>query len=156
MLLPCSLTSCGKDEPEREWEYTYDPYYNRFKDDVPGGRIKVSGNTYVFSEVMVRDKDEKLQVSATNSLRKVYDRILIKFIDEKTVKIDDPYRIFHFDSVEGVREGNVLTITTENPTGTFTYEMRIEIHRSKIVLIHNAHTYDKPGTYATITFTREK
>lgn len=157
LLLGGSLFSCGKsDEPVRDWEYTYDPYYNRFKDDVPAGKIKVSGNSYSFSEIMVRDKDEKLQVTACNSLEKIYESVFVEFIDEETVKIIDFSRFFDMDATRGVREGNVLTVSARNKTDSFTYEIRIEIHRDKILLIHNGHTYDKPGTYATITFTLDK
>ena len=56
------------------------------------------------------------------------------------------------DEREGVREGNVLTVKNTTPSGDYTYDIRMELHPDKVVLIHNAHTYDEPGTYSTITF----
>ena len=46
---------------------------------------------------------------------------------------------------------NVLTFEHTNSEG-YTYDVRIEIHKDRILVIHDGHTYNNPGTYATITF----
>ncbi len=154
MLICPVLTSCSDEGEDMEWEYTYNPYYNRFKDEVPTGKkIRVSGNVYIFSEIMIRNKDEEMQVTAQNSLGKLYQNVLIRFVDEKTVEFTDYSGFFPMEETEGQRQGNVLTVENTNVTGDYTYEIRIEIHKDKILVIHNAHFYDTPGTYATITFT---
>ncbi len=145
------LASC-KEKETRDWPYTYDPYYNRFKDEVPGGKIKVKGNEYLFSSIEIRDKDENMLADAQNSLAMLYELVIIEFIDEDTVEIVDYSDFFRMPATKGEREGNILTVKDTNETGDYTYDIRIEIHKEKIVLIHNAHFYDTPGTYATVTF----
>ena len=152
VLSTLALTSCSDAEPDYEWEYTYHPYYNRFKDDVPRGKIKVAGNLYLFSEIMVRDKDESLLVAACNSLATLYEGVMVEFPSENTVKVTDYSGFFSMGETVGERDGNVLTVQKTNNTGDYTYDIRIEIHKDKVLFIHNGHTYNDPGTYSTITF----
>lgn len=153
-----SLASCGGDTPdadsEREWEYLFDPYFNRFKPDVPTGKsISVTGKDFYFEEIEIRNKNEEKQVTDERSLRTLYGGVFVRFKAEDTVQFVDYSGFFSVPETKGVREGNVLTVSATNKTGDYTYDIRIEIHEDKILVIHNAHHYNEPCTYCTITFT---
>ncbi len=153
MLCSCMLMTSCRDDADDLWEYDYNPYSNKYKDDVPTGKkIKVKGNEYIFSEIMIRNKDAELQIAAQNAFEELYEYVFVEFSEEDTVSIYDYNGFFNIRDRQGVREGNVLTIQNTNSTGDYTYDIRIEIHKKKVILIHNAHSYDTPGTYATITF----
>ncbi len=148
-----NLTACEDKDDTLEGDYIYDPYDNPYKDDVPNGKkIKITENEYIFSSIMVRDKSGVLDVAAQNALENIYEYVFVEFTAEDTVIFYDYTGFFNIKEKKGIREGNVLTIENTNDTGDYTYNIRIEIHKDKIIVIHNAHFYDTPGKYATITF----
>ena len=154
-----SFASCAEESTGESSgsEYLYDPYYNRFKPDVPtGSKIAVSGKTFYYSELQVRDKDEIKLVEDEMSLEIMYTGVYVSFISEDTVKIVDHSRFFNVPETKGVREGNVLTVENTNKTGDYTYDIRIEIHEDEIYVTHNAHHYNDPCTYTTVTFTLDE
>jgi hypothetical protein len=158
LLIFVSLISCGDDSELKYSSYgPYDPYYNNYKEDVPTGRkISVEGKTFYFEngkeDMMVRDENGIWQDTEALTLGKLYTNIRVIFTAEDTVMFkDDTNAVFNVPETKGVREGNVLTIKRTNSDG-YTYDVRIEIHKEKIIVIHNGHTYDTPGTYSTITF----
>ena len=152
-----SLAACGK-EDEGDSKYTtsgtFDPYYNIFKDDVPTGKaISVKGKTFYFDSIEIRTKNFEKLVKSENALSLLYPDVSVEFESEDTVTFrDNANVVFNVPKTKGVREGNVLTIQHTNSEG-YTYDVRIEIHETKIIVIHNGHTYDQPGTYSMITFT---
>ena len=155
-----SLVGCA-DEPADNGgstgDYLFDPYYNRFKPDVPTGKsISVSGKDFYFEDVEIRDKNEEKQVNDERSLRKIYGGVFVRFTAEDTVEIVDYSGICSVPKTKGVREGNVLTLEAKNKTDDYTYPIRIEIHEDKILVIHNLHHHNEPCTYSTITFTCEE
>ena len=77
-------------------------------------------------------------------------------VDECTVEFVDYSRFFSVPETKGVRLGNVLTVQATNKTGDYTFDIRIEIHEGKILVIHNLHHHDEPCTYSTITFSYEE
>lgn len=134
----------------------YDPYDNVLKDPVDtGDPIAVTGKTYVFDSIDIRDPSADKQVTAGNALKKLYLGSSFVFTAENKVKFvdeqDDEY-YFVMDETEGVRDGNVLTLKHTNSAGV-TYDVRFEIHSDKLYVIHNGHTYNKEGMYSTILFT---
>ena len=152
-----SLVACGTDTPDTgtsgSTQYLFDPYFNRFKPDVPTGKsISVSGKDYYFEEIEIRNKDEEKQVNDERSLRTLYGGVFVRFTAEDTVPFIDYSGFFTVPETKGVREGNVLTVSATNKTGTYTYDIRIEIHEGQIYVIHNAHHYNDPCTYSTIIF----
>ena len=158
VILALSLFSCGDGSELKYSSYgPYDPYYNNYKEDPPTGRkISVTGKTFYFEsgndDMMVRDKDGVWQDTAAVALAELYVDIKVVFTAEDTVRFADAWgSVFDVPETKGVREGNVLTIQRTNSEG-YTHDVRIEIHKEKIVVIHNGHTYDTPGTYSTITF----
>ena len=155
-----SLVSCA-DEPADNGsptgDYLYDPYYNRFKPDVPAGAaISVAGKDFYFEEIEIRDKNEEKQVNDERSLRKLYSGVFVRFAAEDTVEFVDYSGFFSVPETKGVRVGNVLTVQATNKTGDYTFDIRIEIHEGKILVIHNLHHHDEPCTYSTITFSYEE
>ena len=158
LFFAVSLVSCGDDGELKYSSYgPYDPYYNNYKEDVPTGRkISVKGKTFYFEngkeDMMVRDKDGIWQDTAAIALGTLYVDVKVVFTDEDTVEFADASNaVFNVPQTKGIREENVLTIKRTNSDG-YTYDVRIEIHKDKIIVIHNGHTYDTPGTYSTITF----
>lgn len=155
-----SLVGCADDPADNggnTGDYLYDPYYNRFKPDAPGGApISVVGKDFYFEEVEIRDKNEEKQVNDERSLRKLYSGVFVRFAAEDTVEFVDYSHFFSVPETKGVREGNVLTVQATNKTGDYTYDIRIEIHEDKILVIHNLHHHNEPCTYATITFSCEE
>ena len=154
-LILISAVSCGKDEDVKESDGIYDPYVNRFKPDPPTDKkISVAGKTFYFEELEIRNKNEEKQVTAENSLSKLYVHVSVEFISEDTVLFDDSgyHEIFNIPETKCERDMNVLTFKHTNSDG-YTYDVRIEIHKDMIIVIHDGHTYNNPGTYATITFT---
>lgn len=158
LLFTVSAASCGDSDELKYSSYgPYDPYYNNYKEDAPTGRkISVKGKSFYFEngneDIMVRDKDGIWQDTATLALATLYIDVKVVFSDEDTVAFADASNsFFNVPATKGIREGNVLTIKRTNSDG-YTYDVRIEIHKDKVVVIHNGHTYDKPGTYSTITF----
>lgn len=137
----------------------YDPYDNVLKDPVDtGSPIAVTGKTYVFDSVDVRDASADKQVTAGNSLKKLYLDSSFVFTAENKVKFVDDYNdeyYFVMPETEGVRSGNVLNVKHTNKDGV-EYDIRFEIHTDKIYVIHNGHTYNKDGVYATFLFTAIK
>ena len=162
LLLVClALTSvsCADNSTEGgegTWEsgYTYNPYYNRFKPNVPTARdIAVTGSTYYFSYSEVRDKDEKKLVNQEDALNILYAPVELIFPAENKVRFKDTSGFFNLGELEGKREGNVITVKDTNELGTASYDIRIEIHSEDLVyVIHNGHHYDEPCTYATLRF----
>lgn len=154
-LVFISMASCGNDDEYKESDGMFDPYVNRFKPDPPTDRkISVSGKTFYFEELEIRNKNEEKQVTAENSLSKLYVHVSVEFISEDTVLFDDSgyHEIFDIPETKCERDMNVLTFEHTNSEG-YTYDVRIEIHKDRILVIHDGHTYNNPGTYATITFT---
>lgn len=153
-----ALTACT-DKPNGDGdsdggEFLYDPYYNRFKPDVPSGAaISMKGKRLYFKDMQVRDKNEIKLVEDERSLKILYAGVYVEFTAEDTVKVVDHSRFFSVPETKGEREGNVLTVSATNKTGDYTFDIRIEIHGDTVYLIHNAHHYTAPGTYATIEFT---
>ena len=161
-LAIASLTACadksGSDTPKWESGYTYNPYYNRFKPDAPEEKsISVSGLSFYFLESEIRDKDEIKLVASEKSLNILYMPVEVEFPSESSVIFKDSSGFFNTEELFGNREGNVLTVKNTNERGTYTYDIRIEIHgKDLIYVIHNAHHYDEPCTYATLTFVSEE
>ena len=166
LLLVClviSATGCADNSSTGEgekWEsgYTYNPYYNRFKPDVPtGSEISVTGLGYYFSYSEVRDKDEKKLVNQENAFNYLYLPVELIFTAENKVKFYDTSKFFDIPETECVREGNVLTLKRTNELGTASYDIRIEIHSKDLVyVIHNGHHYDEPCTYSTLVFVSQQ
>ena len=155
-LLTVSFVSCKDKYTEESLSNvvtSFDPYDNVFKDDVPTGRkISVSGKKFYFDNIEIRDKNADKQVTAENALRPLYIHVTVEFKDENTVQFkDSAYDIFEIPETKGERDGNVIMIKNTNSDG-YTYDVRIEIHKEKIIVIHEGHTYNTPGTYSTITF----
>ena len=162
LLLICLLftaagcaDSSGADN-SGQWEsgYTYNPYYNRFKPNVPtGGEIAVTGLKYYFSYSEVRDKDEKKLVTQEDAFNIMYAPVELIFSAENKVRFKDSSGFFNTAELEGVRSGNVLTVKYTNGLGTVSYDIRIEIHSKDLAyVIHNGHHYDEPCTYTTLRF----
>ena len=153
-LISCSDTNKVTGDRELSGNFLYDPYFNRFKPDAPSGAaITMSGKRLYFKDMQVRDKDEIKLIEDERSLKILYAGVYVEFISEDTVKIVDYSKFFSVPETKGVREGNVLTVKATNKTGDYTFDIRIEIHGDTVYLIHNAHHYTTPGTYATIEFT---
>lgn len=156
-VLLFSLVSCKKKGNNYTAYGPYDPYYTIHKEDVPTKKTySVKGKTFYFfnetGDMMVRDKNGELQVTAGTALASLYADIKVVFIDEKTVAFNDAMRVtLHIPATSGERKKNVLTIKHTNSEGRTT-DIRIEIHKDKIIVIHDIHTHNNPGTYATITF----
>lgn len=150
-----SFASCGdKDDGITEQDGVFDPYNNRFKDDVPTDKkISVSGKTFYFESIEIRDKEEAKLVTSENSLKMLYVHVSVEFTSENTVEFKDSgmHKIFSVPETKCDRDMNVLTFERTNSDG-YTYDVRIEVHKDKILVIHNGHTYNNPGTYSTITF----
>ena len=156
-LAACADTDKVTGDRENGEGFLYDPYYNRFKPDAPGGNaISMSGKKLYFKDMQIRDKNEIKLVEDERSLKILYTGVYVEFISEDTVKIVDYSKFFNIPETKGVREGNVLTIQASNKAGNYTFDIRIEIHGETVYLIHNAHHYTAPGTYATIEFTTEE
>lgn len=157
MLISCDEEKAAPSAPAENWEYTYNPYDNRFKDPIDtGAEIKISGKSYYFSEIDIRDKDEIKNTTMENELAKIYMGMFVSFTAEDTVEIVDYTHTFNVPETKGERIGNVLTVSVTNKTGSYTYPIRFEIHDDYILVIHNGHTYHTPGLYSTIKFTAEE
>ena len=152
-----SAVSCGGDDLKYSAYDPYDPYYNIYKEDVPTKKTySVKGKTFYFGntedDLMIRDKDGLKYVEAEASLMSLYIDVKVVFIDENTVEFNDASKsTLSIPATKGVREKNVLTIKYTNEAGRTT-DIRIEIHKEKIVVIHDVHTYSTPGMYTTIIF----
>lgn len=136
----------------------YDPYDNLLKDPVDTGKsIAVSGKTYVFDDVDVRTASAEKEVTTGNALKKLYRDSSFRFTAENKVVFEDDDDDYYFvmSETEGTRNGNVLTLKHTNNDGV-QYDVRFEIHEEKIYVIHNGHTYDKEGVFATLTFVVKK
>lgn len=132
----------------------YDPYDNILKDPVDmGDPISVSGKTFAFESVDVRNSIAEKQVTLGNALRKLYLGSKFKFTSESKVSFEDDNDELYFvmSNEEGVRFGNVLTVKHTNNDGV-QYDVRFEIHNDMIYVIHNGHTYDKEGVFATLIY----
>ena len=157
LVLLFTFVACGDDGLKYSSYGPYDPYYNNYKEGVPTGRkYSVKGKTFYFEknedDLMIRDKDGIKQTEAESSLESLYIDISVVFHSEDTVEFKDAAgSTFSVPPTKGVREKNVLTIQHTNAAGR-TYDVRIEIHKEKIIVIHDGHTYNNPGTYATIIF----
>lgn len=159
LIFSLSVISCHDHSLKYSAYDAYDPYYNIYKEDAPTSKkYSVSGKTFYFDsmieeDMMIRDKDGKKQVEAERSLAKLYNDIKVVFTDEDTVEFNDigVQPILKLPATKGVREKNILTVKYTNPVGRVS-DIRIEIHEEKIIVIHDVHTYDRPGMYATITF----
>lgn len=155
-ILILSLSACADkytDESSGGIVTSFDPYSNVFKDDVPTGKkISVKGKKFYFESIEVRDKNADKQVTAENALKELYMHVTVEFSDEDVVRFKDSgYDIFEIPETKAQRDGNVMMIKNTNSEG-YTYDVRIEIHKDKIIVIHEGHTYNNPGTYSTITF----
>lgn len=156
------LASCKKDDNiyGGDGEYLkYDPYDNLMKDPVDtGAQISVTGKTYVFKQIDIYNSNVEKQVTAEKALTKLYKNSKFKFTAENKVKFEEgaayDYLFFSMPETEGTREENVLTVKHTNGDG-YKYDVRFEIHKDKIYVIHVGHTYNQEGVYSTITFTKE-
>ena len=162
LVVVSCLVSC-KDEVSYGGDTTvpkYDPYDNVLKDPVDTGAfISVSGKTFVYENASVDVRNEKAekQVTLGNALNKLYMDSKFKFTADNKVLFEDEQEEYYFvmSETEGVREGNVLTVKHTNNDGV-TYDVRFEIHKDMMYVIHNGHTYDKENVYATFIFTLSK
>ena len=156
LTLSFTLVSCKKNVDTSMYDgdgdaYVFNPYDNIFKKPVTeGDPISVSGKRFYFKDIDIRDKDSSKQVTAENSLKKLYHQTNVDFTAENKV-VFECGEAFSMPETEGVREGNVLTVKHTNSDGR-TYDVRIEIHEKEICVIHDGHTYNNPGMYAMITF----
>jgi hypothetical protein len=161
ILAAClSIVSCANDSEIPEYEfagiYKFNPYDNLFKPSPDMGKeISVSGKTYYFKDMDIRDKNAEKQVTAEQSLETFYVAMRVYFHDEKTVEIIDYGKDFDVPPTEGKRIGNILLLKATNKTNDYTYDIRIEIHPTEIWVIHNAHTYNKEGMYSLINYVEE-
>ena len=166
LILTCSacFASCKKKEDSiyggDETLLKYDPYDNLFKDPVDTGEpISVTGKTYVFENIEIRDANVEKQVTAENALRKLYRNSKFKFTAENKVLFEEgdayDYLFFVMSETEGNRKGNVLTVKHTNSEGV-QYDVRFEIHEDKIYVIHIGHTYNTEGVYSTLLFKVQK
>jgi hypothetical protein len=132
---------------------TFNPYNNVFKEDVPVGKaISVTGKKFYYTKMDIRDRNSEKLDHVEDALKDMYGYVSVYFDSEDTVTFnDDSNVIFPLEKTKGVREGNVLTVKRTNTDG-YTYDVRIEIHENMVVVIHEGHTYDKPGSYAMIWF----
>ncbi len=158
-----TLAACGGEKSiygGDEDAAVYDPYDNILKDPVDtGALISVAGKTFVFDSIDIRTANAEKEVTAGNSLKKLYRNSCFRFTAENKVLFeegaaDDEY-FFVMNESEGVRAGNVLTVKHTNSAGV-EYDVRFEIHEDKIYVIHNGHTYDQEGVFSTLTFVLKK
>jgi len=161
VIFVLSLVSCKKEESIYGGDgdfLKYDPYDNILKDPIDtGDAISVSGKAYAFSDIDVRDASANKQVTAGNALKKLYRDSSFRFTAENKVLFEDDDDDYYFvmNETQGTRSGNVFTVKHTNSDGV-SYDVRFEIHTDKIYVIHNGHTYDKEGVFATLTFTLKK
>lgn len=162
------LVSC-KDEDDSIYggdkiAVEYDPYDNVFKAPVDtGDPISVTGKTYTFYEssdpedwsIEVRDSAGELSVTSGNALKKLYLNSSFTFTAENKVMFEEGNVpegfFFSMLETEGVRDGNVLTVKHTNNSGV-AFDVRFEIHKDRIYVIHNGHHYNTEGTYVTLVF----
>ena len=158
LSLSLGLMACADKDDEFfafKGEGPYNPYYCLYKPDVPTGKkISVEGKTFYYEEMQLRDKDGTMLDKAQVALDLLYceGNIRVVFVGEDTLIIKDNHNRFAVAETQGERRGNVIMLSAPNKTGDFTYEIRVEIHKDCIYLIHNGHTYDQEGSYITIKF----
>ena len=159
LCMTLAFFSCAEDENAEFFEFKgegpYNPYYCLYKPDVPKGKeISVSGKTFYYDSIYILDKDENRLSKSQNALDVLYceGNIRIEFYSEDTLRIKDNHNRFAVAETKGERHGNVIMLSAVNKSEDYTYEIRVEIHKDCIYLIHNGHTYDREGTYSTIKF----